>query len=155
MGRVLTLAVASALLLASCGDDAEEPPATTQEQPQEPAAGTIEVARSPLGDTLVDPEGMTLYMFEPDQEQNGEPTCYDECADAWPALEATGELTAGEGLDESLLGTAERTDGITQVTYNDLPLYRFSGDEAAGDINGQGLNDVWWVVSSDGDPVMD
>jgi predicted lipoprotein with Yx(FWY)xxD motif len=40
------------------------------------------------------------------------------------------------------------------VTYNDLPLYYFSGDEAAGDTNGQGLMDVWYVVSSDGEPIM-
>ena len=36
----------------------------------------------------------------------------------------------------------ERTDGTTQVTYNDWPLYLFSGDAAAGDTNGQGVGDV-------------
>lgn len=59
-----------------------------------------------------------------------------------PPLEANGEPTAGPELDGALLGAVERTDGSTQVTYNDLPLYLFSGDEAAGDTNGQGLNDV-------------
>ena len=48
---------------------------------------------------------------------------------------------AGEGLDESLMAV-ERTDGTTQVTYNDWPLYLFSGDAAAGDTNGQGVGDV-------------
>lgn len=154
MRRFLVLAVASVLLLAACGDDGEEPSAGDQDQTQEAAAATIEVSSSSHGDILVDSDGMTLYMFVPDEEA-GEPTCYDDCAQTWPPLEATGEPTAGEGLDQSLLGTAERTDGTTQVTYNDLTLYTFSGDEAAGDTNGQGLNDVWWVVSADGSPVMD
>lgn len=156
MRRTMTLVVACALLLAACGGDEEEPAAGGgQDQPDEEAAATIEVTSSSLGDILADPEGNTLYMFVPDQEANGEPTCYDDCADAWPALEATGDLVAGEGLDQSLLASAERTDGTTQVTYNDLPLYYFSGDEAAGDTNGQGLMDVWYVVSPEGEPIQE
>jgi predicted lipoprotein with Yx(FWY)xxD motif len=68
-------------------------------------------------------------------------------------LTASGEPTVGAGLEEAQVGTAERKDGTTQVTYNDLPLYHFSGDKAAGDTNGQSLNDVWWVVSTSGKPV--
>jgi predicted lipoprotein with Yx(FWY)xxD motif len=154
MRRTITLVAACVLLFAACGGDEEEPAAGGgQDQPQEEAAATVEVASASLGDILADPDGNTLYMFVPDQQQEGEPTCYDDCAEAWPALEATGELTAGEGLDQSLLSSAERTDGTTQVTYNDLPLYYFSGDEAAGDTNGQGLMDVWYVVSPEGEPV--
>jgi predicted lipoprotein with Yx(FWY)xxD motif len=92
-------------------------------------------------------------MFVPDQQENGKPTCYDECAQAWPALEATGEVAAGDGLEQSLLGTVERRDGATQVTYGGLPLYHFSGDEAPGDTAGQGLNDVWFVLSPEGRPI--
>ena len=39
------------------------------------------------------------------------------------------------------------------MTYNELPLYLFSGDEAAGDVNGQGLGDVWWVMDAGGEPI--
>ncbi|HYF11044.1 MAG TPA: hypothetical protein VEC09_01965, partial [Actinomycetota bacterium] len=35
------------------------------------------------------------------------------------------------------------------------PLYSFSGDEAAGDTNGQGLNEVWYVVAPDGTHITD
>lgn len=155
MGRILTLVTACVLLLAACGDDADEASPEREAQPQgEAAEATIEATSSGLGDILVDPEGMTLYMFEPD-EQEGEPTCYDDCAATWPPFEAAEDPVAGDGVDQSLLGTVERTDGAAQVTYNDLTLYYFSGDEEAGDTNGQGLNDVWWVVSPEGDPVME
>lgn len=125
-----------------------------QDQAEEEGAATVATADSEFGTILVDAEGNSLYMFVPDEEE-GEPTCYDDCAATWPPLEATGEATAGGGLDASLLGTVQRTDGSTQVTYNDLTLYLFSGDEAPGDTNGQGLNDVWWLVSADGEPVME
>ena len=49
---------------------------------------------------------MTLYMFVPDQEQDGTPTCYDDCAEAWPALEGGSGALAGEGADESLLASS-------------------------------------------------
>jgi predicted lipoprotein with Yx(FWY)xxD motif len=154
MHRTMTLVAACVLLFAACGGDEEEPAAGAgQDQPQEEAAATIEVASASMGDIIADAEGNTLYMFVPDEEENGEPTCYDDCAQSWPAFEATGDLTAGEGLDQSLLASVERTDGTTQVSYNDLPLYYFSGDEAAGDTNGQGLQDVWYVVSPEGEPV--
>jgi predicted lipoprotein with Yx(FWY)xxD motif len=155
MRRILALVAACALLLAACGgDDGETSTGGGGEGSQDEAAATVAVESSDLGDILVDAEGNTLYMFVPDQEE-GEPTCYDDCAESWPALEATGDLTAGEGLDQSLLASIERTDGTTQVSYNDLPLYYFSGDEAAGDTNGQGLNDVWWVMSPEGEPIQD
>ena len=153
MRRILTLAAACALLFAACGGDDGETSAGGGGGGGKSQA-TIGVESSDLGDILVDSEGNTLYMFMPDQE-SGEPTCYDDCAEAWPAFEATGEDTAGEGLDQSLLGEAERTDDATQVTYNDLPLYYFSGDEQAGDTNGQGLNEVWWVMSAEGEPIQD
>ena len=50
-------------------------------------------------------------------------------------------------------GTTERDDGSTQVTYNGWPLYYFANDAAAGDTNGQAVNDVWYVVDAAGDAV--
>jgi predicted lipoprotein with Yx(FWY)xxD motif len=105
---------------------------------------------------LVDGSGMTLYMFVPDQQGNGSPTCYGDCAKTWPPLEAaeSGVFLPGEGVDEALFGTAARKNGTQQVTYNTLPLYLFSGDKAAGDVNGQGLGDMWWVVDAAGEPIQ-
>ena len=113
------------------------------------AAATVAVADSDLGSILVDAEGRTLYVFSNDT--GSESTCYDDCASNWPALEADGEPTAGEGIDEGLLATTERTDDTIQVTYNGHPLYHFAGDEAPGDTNGQNVGDVWFVVSPEGE----
>ena len=116
---------------------------TTEAASGEP---TIVVGSSGLGDILQDGEGRTLYLFTPDEQ--GDPTCYDACADNWPAL--VDEVAAGEGVDDSLLGTVTRTDGEVQVTYNGWPLYYFGGDSAPGDTNGQGLSDSWWVIDATG-----
>ncbi len=40
-----------------------------------------------------------------------------------------------------------------QVTYDDQPLYYFSGDSAPGDTKGQNLGKVWFVVAPDGDAI--
>jgi predicted lipoprotein with Yx(FWY)xxD motif len=160
--RRMMIAFAACALLAACGSESSEPSGSGGESGSEAGAQgggqkapTLEVASSDLGDILVDSEGMTLYMFVPDQKKGGRPTCFGECAEAWPALTAAGQPTVGEGLDEAEVGTAPRKDGPAQVTYNDLPLYFFSGDKAAGDTQGQSLSDVWWVVSPSGQPVRE
>lgn len=117
------------------------------------AAGTVTVGTTDLGDVLVDTEGMTLYMYDPDAQ--GDSTCYDQCATAWPPLLVAGDPAAGEGIDAALLGTTERTDGTVQVTYNDWPLYYWAQDVAAGDTTGQAVNDVWWVLDATGEPIRD
>jgi predicted lipoprotein with Yx(FWY)xxD motif len=53
------------------------------------------------------------------------------------------------------LATITRSDGGHQVTIASHPLYTFSGDSAAGQTNGQGINlngGVWTVVSPAGMP---
>lgn len=152
MRRIVAVSGISVLLLAACGGGNTGSVTNSGGQPETEVSVSIE--STGLGDVLVGEGGRTLYMFVPDQ-QGGAPTCYDDCAKAWPALEATDDRTAASGLDQSKLGTVERTDGATQVTYKDLPLYYFSGDKSSGDTNGQGLNDVWWVISSAGEPVRE
>jgi hypothetical protein len=38
-----------------------------------------------------------------------------------------------------VLSVTPRADGINQVSYGELPLYRFAGDKAPGDTNGEGI----------------
>ena len=114
-------------------------------------AVTVMTSDSSLGTILVDAEGKTLYAFLSDTA--GESTCYDDCAAAWPALLAEGEITVGEGLDDSMFSTVARTDGGSQVKVGEWPLYYFANDAAPGDVNGQGRGEVWFVVGTDGEPI--
>lgn len=143
------------LLLAACsgGDGANDegsngPTAGTITEPAQDA--TVVVQDSDLGQIVVDAEGRTLYVLFADK--NGKSTCYDDCEATWPPLTVDGE-PSGDGVDAELLGTTERDDGTSQVTLNDQPLYYFASDEAPGDMNGQGIGDVWYVVSADGEAI--
>ena len=48
-----------------------------------------------------------------------------------------------------------RDDGTTQATYCGHPLYRYSGDSAAGDTNGEAVGGVWYATAADGTAAMD
>lgn len=117
-------------------------------------AATVEVSESAdFGPILVDGQGRSLYLFTNDTQNSGASTCADDCLAEWPALTTDGDPAAGEGVDASLLGTITRDDGSIQVTYNGWPLYYFADDTAAGDTNGQGLGDVWFLVTPAGEAV--
>ena len=133
------------------GDETAPPEAAgsgDQDESGAPAT-SVTVTDTDLGEVLADDAGRVLYLFDPDEA--GDSTCYEDCAAAWPPLPGPSE--AGDGVDEGMLGTTERDDGSTQVTYGGWPLYYYSGDTAPGDVNGQGLQDVWWVVSPEGERV--
>jgi predicted lipoprotein with Yx(FWY)xxD motif len=99
-----------------------------------------------LGDYLTTADGMTLYIFSNDSE--GLSHCTDECATNWPPLLlGDADLAALSEVAPGKFGTTERADGEVQVIYNGDPLYTFANDSAAGDISGQGVNDVWWVAN--------
>lgn len=139
--RTALLSVLLLLVVGGCNGTAEE---ADTSQP----AAVVAVTSTDLGDVLVDGDGMTLYLFDPDEQ--GPSTCDDDCAASWPPLVSDGEPVAGEGVDPALLGTAERDDGTVQVTYDGWPLYRWAADEAPGDTTGQGVGDVWWVLDAGG-----
>ncbi len=118
-----------------------------------PAEPTVTVSDHPEhGSILTGPDGLSLYMFDVDEQGPGESGCYDDCADAWPPLIVEEEPVAGEGVGAEL-GTIEREDGSLQVTANGWPLYYWMNDEEPGDANGQGANDVWWLLTPDGEPI--
>jgi predicted lipoprotein with Yx(FWY)xxD motif len=167
VGVVAALVVAAAVL-AGCGSSSSSPTTTTTTSKPAPsttgAGGSLPVYEvqvgtvAGLGKVLVDGRGLTLYLFVPDK-QSGSSTCYGNCAQGWPPLLLpTGVTTpvAGSGVKASLLGTTQRTDGTTQVTYNKWPLYLWQGDSEPGQATGQGLNNLgglWYVLSPNGSEI--
>ena len=149
------LLAALTLALTACGGGGDEGSGTaataapTTTAAQEASGATVAVANSKLGDILVDADGRTLYAFTKDQGDQS--ACSGQCATNWPAL--TGTATAGTGAQATLLSTAMQTDGNSQVTYDGRPLYHFAGDTKPGDLNGQGVGNVWFVLSASGDLV--
>ncbi len=111
---------------------------------------------------IVDGAGHTLYMFTSDV--GGKPgTCAalgTACTKLWPAYTSVGAPAAGPGIKASLLGTATGPGGKQQVVYNHHPLYHFAGgqgygpgDKKPGDIGGQGIYKIWYVLSAKGTPI--
>ena len=144
------LFAALALALAACGGSNKTSSGSGGNAPNQPAqasgVGALKAGTTPLGTLLTDGDGRTLYVLTKDK--NGTSTCYGSCASNWPAFTAT--ASAGSGVTSSLLGTTKRTDGKTQVTYKNQPLYYFSGDANAGDTNGEGIGGVWFAVGPTG-----
>ncbi len=150
---------AVALMAAACGGSSTPaasgnttPAAATTTTSAAPAtsaatgAGTvIKTASGSAGIWLTDQAGKTLYIYTKDTGTTS--VCYGQCATAWPPFVATGSVTVnGQFLDASLVGSTKRTDGTTQVTYGGKPLYYYVKDTAAGQITGQGVGGVWYLL---------
>jgi predicted lipoprotein with Yx(FWY)xxD motif len=88
---------------------------------------------------ITDEDGMTLYIFERDERGSGESACYGSCAENWPPVPAGN--AGGPGY-----GSIMRVDGVKQLTYEGWPVYYFAGDRVAGEMNGDGLGNVWHVL---------
>jgi len=158
---VLAVAAAAAVAVSACGSPgattapATAAPATAAPStaaPGSPAATGVTLALADdlkLGSYVAGANGMTLYIFTPDTPTSS--ACVDQCAANWPPLTvaAASDATAGTGVTGEI-GTITRADGTLQVTLGGHPLYYFANDKAAGDVNGQGLNDKWYAAGPDG-----
>jgi predicted lipoprotein with Yx(FWY)xxD motif len=111
-------------------------------------AASVQIGQSSLGPILTDQNGRTLYAFTNDKD--GTSSCTDQCIATWPALVSKSAVTAGTGTDHVLLSQTNRAEGTTQATYGKWPLYYYVGDVGPGDIDGQGVDGVWFVVGADG-----
>jgi predicted lipoprotein with Yx(FWY)xxD motif len=154
---------AAALVLGACANEKTTPKAGGTTKPASPSTqaasstggsvAPVAVRSTGLGDILAGKDGLTLYGFTNDVEATS--TCEGVCADAWPPVIVSANWTPGPGLDSGIFATAPRSDGSLQLVAGKWPLYYYSGDVAAGDVNGQGSGDVWFVVAPDGKLIKD
>jgi predicted lipoprotein with Yx(FWY)xxD motif len=173
----LTLVVLS-LGLVACGDDDEDSADTgpaansaadsgaaggAAEKEKQRSAGsgqdeapgtTIATSDSEFGEVLFDGEDRAIYVFDKEATERSE--CYGACAEAWPPVLTEGEPEASGAADAKLLGTTERDDGTTQVTYAGQPLYYYV-DDPRGEVlchNVEEFGGLWLVVEPSGDSVQ-
>jgi predicted lipoprotein with Yx(FWY)xxD motif len=183
MKRLLVLAgVLASLALAACGGDDEDESAASAgesaagesdsaasgqpaagdkpsggagEEADRAAAGTeIVTADSQYGSVLFDADRRAIYYFDKETSETSE--CYGSCAEAWPPVLTDGDPQAGEGIAAKLLGTTEREDGSTQVTYADRPLYYYV-DDPRGQVlchNVEEFGGLWLAVEPSGEAVQ-
>lgn len=163
----------AALLLAGCGNSttpAQSPAATSaatsaaggggyaapasSAPASSPAAATtdLKTASTSLGKIVVDSKGMTLYFFTKDAKDTTTSACTGACLDAWPIATTSNATPTVEGVTGKV-GTITSPDGAKQLTLNGMPLYYFAQDTKPGDVNGQGVQGVWYVASPAGEMI--
>ena len=94
---------------------------------------------------LTNAKGLTLYYFTADTATQS--AVSGGLAKIWPPLLFTG--SGGPTSSTSLSGKLSlQTDGNgNQIEYNGHPLYTYSGDNAPGQTNGEGISGMWFVAT--------
>lgn len=144
------------LAAAACGPADTETADETVVQDAAEQPGEEIAAASPVGlfgvDTLeaggaylTDAGGRALYTLEGEDDPGA---CVDACAEAWPpytrtAADDLAPSLRNVGLQADLLGSVDREDGSSQVTYGGHPLYFYARDTEPGQTTGQDVTDEW------------
>ena len=145
MKNIVLLILATFFLLGCSLEDDSAPPLVDDDPG--PAPNAVRLAEDAvLGTILTDSDGMSLYFFSRDTK--GDSECFDGCLSAWPIFYSD-EITVDEGLEVSDFGSIDRSDGSKQTTYKGWPLYYYANDNAAGDTEGDDVNNVWYIAKPD------
>ena len=113
------------------------------------SASSLASSGSSLGNIVVNGTGLTVYIFDKDTANTGKSACTGACLSTWPPVTTTAPNPHVTGISGTV-ATITDPYGKMQITINGLPLYTFAGDTAKGDVKGQGLQNVWWVLSPSG-----
>ncbi|MFJ4866903.1 hypothetical protein [Streptomyces sp. NPDC088748] len=137
----------------SAADEILKPGSYAASPPGVQSVGAVGTAKTSAGQTAVDAEGFTLYVFDKDSTNPPKSACIDDCGDMWvPALASTGMPVAFPGIDSNKLGILVRQDGGKQITLHGSPLYRFEGDKKPGEVRGHAANGPWRAATPNGSP---
>jgi predicted lipoprotein with Yx(FWY)xxD motif len=147
-GVAIVLAAAAVAVFAVGGGNAQA------SHPQAAGGSAIAIRSTPLGQTLVDANGRTLYLFGGDRP--GVSTLSAAGAAVWPRFVSAGHVKAEGAARAALIGTTTSASGAKQVTYAGHPLYYYVGDSKPGSTRGQGLNEFgarWYVLTPSGNAI--
>lgn len=129
----------------------KQPEDNSEVKKEDVITGTIiKTGDSEFGSILFDDRGQAIYIWELEESTKAE--CYGDCAEAWPPVLTDGAPIASGSVNSELLGTTERTDGTTQVTYNGHPLYYYAHEEP-GEVKCHNVSThggLWWVIQPSG-----
>jgi predicted lipoprotein with Yx(FWY)xxD motif len=109
----------------------------------------LKTASSSAGNIVVDGKGMSVYYFTKDVKDSGKSNCTGDCLVKWPPVITTNDTPKVEGVTGKV-GTITTADGKKQVTVDGMPVYLWQKDKAPGDVTGQGVGNVWYLVAPDG-----
>ena len=109
----------------------------------------LKTASSSAGNIVVDGKGMSVYYYTKDVKDSGKSNCIGDCLVAWPPVITTNDTPKVEGVTGNV-GTITTADGKKQVTVEGMPVYLWEKDKDPGDITGQGVGNVWYLVAPDG-----
>jgi len=149
---LLVLLIAAAALIAGCSQQqAQTTPLPTTGPAAQPTAAlpdTIKVTGSAAGPIITDAQGKTLYYFANDIPSKGTSACNGQCAALWPPYDG-GNVSVSSPLDPADFNSISRADGSRQTTWYGWPLYYYSKDTKAGDMNGENFLNVWFTLKPD------
>jgi predicted lipoprotein with Yx(FWY)xxD motif len=112
------------------------------------APTTLKVSQNASwGPTLGLKNGDTVYAFSKDARNKS--VCTGQCAVDWPPVLLSPGQKKPAGAGVKSLGVIMRANGTHQVTYDGIPLYRFVGDKAADQVNGNitAFGGHWWSIN--------
>ena len=150
---VSAMSLALALLIVACGSSTTNSGSSGRygasgsrtSTPSSASALTIKTATLTVGGksltVLTNAGGMTLYYRTSDTPTS---VCSGGCASAWPPV-LSSTMPSVSGTLPGTFSLLNDANG-SQVAYNGHPLYTYSGDSAAGQANGQGFANIWFVA---------
>jgi predicted lipoprotein with Yx(FWY)xxD motif len=132
---------------AGCNKPVQNQPVPEQPANTQQVSDTTDIklmTDSKVGEYFTDSKGMTLYIFAKDSV--GKSVCEGQCLALWPIFYAE-NIKVPSSLDKNDFGDITRADGKQMTTYKGWPLYYFIKDQKPGDLMGDGIGNVWHVVS--------
>ena len=76
--------------------------------------------------------------------------CTGACSIEWPPATVKGSAPLTAAGAKGTVATTTRADGTKQLSFDGMPLYRFSQDATKADAKGQGDEHIWFVIPAKG-----